>query len=152
MKRIVNNLLFKIISLVLSLVLWLYVTGELERGLWWKVKKVTFYEIPIRIMGLPEKGFNIEIKPDKANVVLSSYKRDIESINRDKIILFVNLSSLTPATYEVSIENIIPRDFNISKIDPPGVIVTIQSEPINPLVPNNFIEKKEEQDLLPPHF
>ncbi len=152
MKRIINNLPFKIISLILSLVLWLYVSGELERGLWWKIKKVTFSEIPIKIMGLPKKEFNVNIKPDKADVVLYSSKRDIESVNRDDIILFVNLSSLTPATYELSVKNIIPKDFNISKIEPSVVVVTIGKESVNPLVPDTLIEKTEEQDLFDYRF
>jgi len=146
MKRIVNNLPFKIISLILSLILWLYVTGELERGLWWKTKEVTFYEIPIRVMGLPEKEFNVDIKPDKANVVLYSYKRSIENITRDNIILFVNLTNLMSATYDMPIENIVPRDFYVSKIEPSKVIVTIQGEFVKSLIPSTIIDEQKENN------
>ncbi len=148
MKRIVNNLPFKIISLILSIVLWLYVAGEFKQGLWWRTKNITFYGIPIRIMGLPEKEFYVDVKPDKASAMLYSYKRDVESINRDNIILFVNLSNLVPATYELPIESITPRDFNISKIEPSKVIVAIHDkEPLNPSVSDTLIQKKEEQSL-----
>lgn len=144
MKRMLNNLPFKVISLVLALVLWLYVTGELERGLWWKTKEVTFYEIPIKVMGLPEKEFSVDIKPDKANVVLYSYKRNVESITRDNIILFVNLTNLTSATYEMPIENIVPRDFYASKIEPSKVIVTIRGESMKPPISATIIDEQKE--------
>ncbi|MDD5455215.1 MAG: hypothetical protein PHW62_06960 [Candidatus Ratteibacteria bacterium] len=150
MKRIANNLHFKIISLVLSLILWLYVTGELERGLLWKTKEVTFDDIPIRVMGLPAKEFNVDIKPDKANVVLYSYKRNAGNINRDDILLFVNLDNLLPATYELSIENIIPKDFDINKIEPARIIVTIFDKSASPFGSNTLIKKEEKQELLEP--
>jgi hypothetical protein len=142
------------ISLILSLILWLYVTGELERGLWWKTKELTFYEIPIKVMGLPEKEFSLDIKPDKANVVLYSYKRNIENITRDDILLFVDLSNLmpvtyelSPTTYELSVKNMIPKDFNVSKIEPSRVIVTIQKESVNSLGSEvqPFSEKAEQK-------
>jgi len=145
MKRIFNNLPFKILSLVLSLILWLYVTGELERGLWWRVKKVTFHEVPIRVMGLEEKGFDFEIKPEKADVVLSSYRRDVKTITGDDIILFVNLTNLVPATYEMPVEKIVPEGFNIDKIDPSKVIVTISDKYTKSLILDVFAEDQKGQ-------
>jgi YbbR domain-containing protein len=134
------------ISLILALVLWFYVAGELERGLWWKAKKVTFYEVPIRIMSLPDKEFNVNIEPDKANIVLSSYRSDIESITRDNIILFVNLTNFTPATYEVQIESIVPRDLTVVKIEPYRVLATISSDFIKPFSSDTSAEEQQKQE------
>lgn len=125
MKRFINNWPFKILSFVLSIILWLYVAGELERRLWLGTKEATFTNISIKTLGLPEEEFKVEIKPNKANIVLYSYKSNVESINREDIVLFVDLSNLKSGTYELYIQNIIPKEFNISKINPPAVIVTI---------------------------
>ena len=126
MKQLLNNWPFKILSIVLSLVLWLYVTGELERGLWWTAKEITFTNIPIKIMSLPENDFTVKIKPDKAKVVLYSHKSDLSRIDPEDIILFVNLNDINSGTYEVYIQNIIPKDFNIREIEPSSAMVTIQ--------------------------
>lgn len=128
MRWLVNNLPFKILSFILALVLWLYVAGDLEHGLWWEAKEVTFTNIPIKIMGLPEEEFQVEIKPNKANVVLYGYKSNVKSVSRENIILFVNLSNLKAGNYELYIQNIIPKESNISKIDPPRVMVTIREK------------------------
>ncbi len=82
MKWLINNWPFKILSLILSIILWLYVAGELERRLWLGTKEVTLNNIPIKILGLPEEEFKVEVKPNKANVVLYSYKSNVESINQ----------------------------------------------------------------------
>ncbi len=128
MKWFINNLPFKILSVVMALILWLYVAGELERRLWLGTREVTIANIPIKILGLPEGEFKIEIKPSKANVVLYGYKSNIESVDRENIILFVDLGNLKSGTYELHIQNIIPKEFNISKIDPPTAIVTIKGK------------------------
>lgn len=126
MKQLINNWPFKMLSVVLSLVLWLYVTGELERGLWWTAKEITFTNVPIKIMSSQKNDFNVEIKPDKAKVVLYSYKSDLSRINPEDITLFVNLNDINSGTYELYIDNIIPEDFNIREIEPSTVMVTIQ--------------------------
>ncbi len=128
MKRFINNLPFKILSVVLALILWLYVAGELERRLWLGTKGVTFDNIPIKILGLSEGEFKVEIKPNKASVVLYGYKSNPESIDSEDITLFVDLSNLKSGTYELYIQNIIPKEFNISKIDPPTTMVTIREK------------------------
>lgn len=141
MKRIFNNLHFKTLSLALSIILWIYVTAEVERGLWWGIKKVTFREVPVRIMGLKEERFNIEIKPEKVSIVLSGYKGDVENVTRDDIVLFVNLTNLAPATYEMEVENIVPQNLNVNKIEPAKVTVTIRDEYLKPLTLGIFEEQ-----------
>jgi YbbR domain-containing protein len=139
MKRLLNNWPFKILSLILSLILWLYVTGELERGLWWTNREVAFDDIPIKVMGLPGNEFKVDISPHKANVVLYSYKSNVENINSENVTLFVNLSNLKSGIYELYIQNIIPKEFNIGEITPSTVMVTIQeklnTKPLTPSIP-----------------
>jgi YbbR domain-containing protein len=135
-KWLINNLPFKILSLILSMILWLYVAGELERGLWWRDREVTFINIPIKILDSKESEFKVDINPDKANIVLLySYKSNLESIDREDIILFVDLGNLKSGTYELPVQNIPINDFTVKKIDPTKVKVVIQERRVEPISP-----------------
>ena len=138
MKRFISNFPFKILALVLALILWLYVTGELEQGLWWQAERVTLTDVPIKILGLSDKEIEVKMEPTKTNVVLYSQTRDIESIDRDDITLFIDVSNLDAATYELQIQSMTPKDFNISRIEPPSVIITIREGYIVPFAFDNL--------------
>ena len=138
MKRFISNSPFKILALVLALILWLYVTGELEQGLWWQAERVTLTDVPIKILGLSDKEIEVKMEPTKTNVVLYSQTRDIESIDRDDITLFIDVSNLDAATYELQIQSMTPKDFNISRIEPPSVIITIREGYIVPFAFDNL--------------
>ena len=144
MKRFINNWPFKILSLILSIILWLYVAGELERRLWLGTKEVTLNNIPIKILGLPGEEFKVEVKPNKTDIVLYGYKNIIENIDREDITLFVDLGNFKSGTYELYIRYIIPKEFNISQIDPPTAMVTILEKSISPSTSNIFLPAGEQ--------
>jgi YbbR domain-containing protein len=131
MRWLINNLPFKILSLVLSLILWLYVAGELERGLWWKNKKNTLKDVPIRVLVSQGNDFQVEISPEKADVVLSGYK-NLENLDRNDIVLYVDLGDLQLGSYELPVQSIEPKELTIDRIVPSIVQVNIKEKLLKP--------------------
>ena len=135
MRWLINNWPFKIFSFILSIILWMYVAGELERGLWWKPREIKFRNIPVKILGAVENEFQVSMVPDKADVSLYNYKGDITGIKQDDITLFVDLGNLKAGSYELYIQSIVPKDFSVNKIEPSVVKVTIKERPVEPVPP-----------------
>ncbi|HIE44263.1 MAG TPA: hypothetical protein EYP78_05665 [Candidatus Omnitrophica bacterium] len=133
MRWLINNWAFKILSLILSLVLWLYVSGELEQGLGRRTEEITFYDIPIGILSWHGEEFKVKIEPDKAKVIIEGDRGKIDGIVKEDIVLFVDLGNLQEESYyELPIQFKLPQGLseyiNVSKIIPHTVIATIEKK------------------------
>ena len=135
MKWIVHNLAFKILSLILSVALWLFVRGELERGLWRRSEERMFPQVPISILSSPEGDLDIVLQPNNAKVVIEGYTGEIENVSEDDIILFVDvgnlfvdLGNLEKSEYELPIQHKIPTGLTLQKIDPPTLMATLKGK------------------------
>lgn len=140
MRWLINNLPFKIFSLILSLILWLYVAGELERGLWWKNRRATLSHIPVKMLVASGYGFTVDISPEAADIVLSGYG-SVGNVESEDIVLYVDLGDLQAGTYELYIQSIAPKELNIEKIIPHVVKATVKEKllesPATTPVPQN---------------
>jgi YbbR domain-containing protein len=117
MKRwVLNNLGFKIFSLILAIGLWFYIHGEITKVL---VQK-TFEGIPIRLVANREKlllaNYQLKITPQKIDVLLRGEKSQIEKVRKNDLKALVDISDISgEGIYNLPVKILLPE--NIEAVD-----------------------------------
>jgi diadenylate cyclase len=117
----VNNLLMKISSLVLAILLWFFFvfqTGVITRE----------YTVPVQLRFLPREYTLDNITPQEITVRISGKNADLVNFDENNLRASVDASEFVPGRKQVSLTpgNIsLPSYVNLVKIDPERISVTV---------------------------
>ena len=126
MRWLINNWPLKIVSLILSLVLWFYVSGESKMGIGLQPKERIVNQVAVKLLSSPEEDMEVNFQPDKVRVILKGSPQKLREITESDILLFVGVGKLEEGEYELLVEGRVPEGVRIGKIIPANVKVTLK--------------------------
>lgn len=121
-----RDIKYKIISLVLAMIIWFYVRGEIGQTNFFYHKlrgqnQVTFMNLPIRVLEISSEGMrSIVVEPDTVSLDVSVPNALMKTLKPQDIMVYVKVDGLLEGTYEtlVSVEA------------PTGVMVLSDIQPV----------------------
>ncbi len=129
-----RDIKYKIISLVLAVIIWLYVRGELGKpGFFYHQvrgqSKRTFENIPIRILEVSSNEMrSVVVKPERITLDVSVPRALINTFQIKDIMVFVKVAGLRDGSYETLVQVDVPEGVLVlSEIKP--VQLTIKTPP-----------------------
>lgn len=126
-KWFLNNLGLKVLSLILAIILWFYIGGELGQGR--NIQERVVRGIPVKVLeplsGLGQHPFQIKIVPERIDLVLRGPKVDIDRLAPGELVAFVDISNLeVDRRYQLPVRVILPEDIeSIPKVPSCEVIL-----------------------------
>jgi YbbR domain-containing protein len=118
-----NNLIVKVFSFLLALMLWVYVTSGAVRT----IPDMTdnFRNVPLAVLNL-EDGLAVMEIPAEVDVVLNGRQDIIGAITPQNIRAFVDLRALGEGTHRITPDADVPQGVRILRFAPPQVTVVIE--------------------------
>lgn len=119
-KWITNNFDIKILSLLMAIILWFYISSE------YNIISEKYFEIGVTPINLNEKLSIIEIR-EKVNVGVKGPQNLIENLTPSKIIGTIDLKNILEAgEYVIAVNITTPKNVEIIKIIPENFRVTLE--------------------------
>jgi len=119
---------WKIFSTILALAIWLAVhkiREEPEASAMSGVG-ITYGDLPVLVVSATADVHDVRIVPNKVDVKVSGPSDIMETLQANRIHVFVNLTGIDSAhDLQRSVEVSLPRGVMLVSIDPPELIVTI---------------------------
>ncbi len=123
-----NNPGLKVASLILAVLLWLYIEGELgvaRLPIQKFFAKKTYDAVDVRVLGGALKAFPAKVGPSKVDLVLSGPKGLLNELEASGILAFVDCTGLEKGKYELSLTVVLPEGITLIS-DIPTIEVTIK--------------------------
>ena len=113
-KWLLNNITLKITALLLAILTWLYVRGEIKSQIETETKTITGLEVKIlgSVSPLRERQWQVRIEPARIDLKITGPYSRINKVRPENILVFVDLSNL-----KVGGEYPLPLNVNL----PPGI-------------------------------
>lgn len=123
-----NNPGLKVTSLILAVLLWLYVKGELG-GVGPPIQrffvKKTYDAVDVKVLGDALKAFPTKVSLSKVDLVLSGPKDVLDKLEVSQILAFVDCTGLKKGKHELPLKVILPEGITLIS-DTPTIEVTIK--------------------------
>ncbi|HID16222.1 MAG TPA: hypothetical protein EYP16_05415, partial [Candidatus Atribacteria bacterium] len=132
----------KVISLMLSFLLWFYVTTV-------QTPKITkIFMVPLHYYGLNNELIILEKQKNYVDIYLRGPKRLVNQIDPSTLNVFLNLSRIVKqGTYEVEVNVSVPSGVNLVKVEPETVKLKIDKVFVKfYLITYTYIGKSEFKD------
>ena len=129
-----KDLKYKVISLILAIILWFYIRGEVEQdGFFYSrfkgTRKVIFSNVPIHILEMPSKGMrSFSIKPEEVTVELSVPEKLRNTFQKKDILAYVKVEGLLSGAYDTVVSINVPAGVKVlSYIEPIQLNINISN-------------------------
>jgi len=129
-KWVLNNLGFKVFSLVLAVGLWFCIHGEITKMLMQK----TFEDVPIRLVADREKlllaNYQLNVSPNKIDVLLRGEKSQVNKIKKKDVKALIDISDINgEGIYSLPVKILLPENIEaVSKqVNPSACQVVIRA-------------------------
>jgi YbbR domain-containing protein len=111
-KWLLNNLGLKILALCLSVMLWLFVNAELTSK--YKLVRKPVDDVKISILRQGQKvvigDYDVSLEPEFINLMVEGPKDKIETLTKENIIAFVDITSIKETgNYFLPVKVILPN-------------------------------------------
>ncbi len=115
-----GNWSLKVLSLILAVVLWVYVSNELN-----PTKEQEYKAVPVETRAI---GSNLAVTgpPDSVNVKVQANQSVLAKLNPRSIEVFVNLSKAKPGKIVVPVQVKVPAGVKVTDLRPQEVSVTLE--------------------------
>ncbi len=122
MERILeNDLIAKVIALLLAFLLWLRVSGELPPV----QKQVT--GVPVRVVNVPPGLAVVAVEPETVTVYVRGRGRTLDRANREELSAVVDVRRAPPGRTAYTVENVnVPRGVTLVDVRPARVVVALE--------------------------
>ena len=133
MSRLIRReLKYKIISIVLAIIVWFYVRGEVGYGHFFyhavKGRQIKVFEdIPITIMQHSSKEMrSVRVVPDKVQVEITGNRKQLEALSPKDIVLYTRVGGFVDGTYQMIVYDQLPHGFKL-KVPLASVSVIVET-------------------------
>lgn len=150
-RRIFNNFWIKISAVLLSIALWAYIWGERKANqeIMGEIIQIEFRGVPLAVLKDPLTAFEATISHKDVNIVVEGERDIIEKLDRDDIIVYIDIRGLGVGVYQLPSIWKVPLGIKIADSFPEFITVTIEDKRISEVKPlvESIPEKKESQIL-----
>lgn len=116
--HLTNNFFYKVISLLLAILLWLYVSHQ-ENPLTEQV-----FSVPLEIRGL-EKNLVVTDKPDTVKVRIQGKRQDVSEVTSKEVIAYVDMAGVDVGQYPRDIYVTLPSKTQMVSVNPSKVEISV---------------------------
>ncbi|MBU0651220.1 hypothetical protein KKC59_04855 [bacterium] len=115
--RVSKNIGLKILSVIIAVIIWFYIMGDLGYKVWFLDKDVQhklIKDVPVGVLQVSDKvRGNVVVSPKTIDVVVTGKKEKIEAFTKDQILAFVDISNFKEGSYSLIIKILPLSDFKI---------------------------------------
>lgn len=109
------------ISVFLAVCLWLYVTYLQNPS-----DNRSFHDVPIDVLNVEGDVDVVQVDPPTATVTVMGPRRVLETMTRQQLSVFIDLSGAVPGTVVMPIQAITPQGVQVGEIRPAQTVVQIE--------------------------
>lgn len=120
---------YKIIAIVLSIIVWFYVRGEIGHGFFFYhtskgVQTKVFENIPISMMQNSSKEMrSVQVLPESVRVEIVGKRSQLEGLSPKDIMLYARVADLVDGSYEMIVYDQLPIGVTLKRPFSPVTVI-----------------------------
>lgn len=125
-----NNFWLKVFSLGLALLIWLAINSALQTGQGfslnpWNKPQTRDFNIPVKLLILPEQGQGFAANPPEVKVVVQGDQTALEALTVSDVLVYAQVTDVDTPKGSFLVDVRVPREFTVKEYTPKRVSVEI---------------------------